>query len=492
MIQLENVSFSYADSDENATLQNISMTIPQGEVVLLCGESGCGKTTVSRLINGLIPHFYEGSLTGKITVCGKDVADSELYELSPLVGSVFQNPKSQFYTVDTDSELVFGCENIGMPPEQIRQNLNETIAKLNLAPLLNRNLFELSGGEKQKIACASVSALHPKVFVMDEPSSNLDYRGIREMMNVIAGWKQDGCTVIIAEHRLQWLKPLADRVIYMSDGQLVSDMSMNEFKKKTDEELHALGLRTQPHFFPALKKQTGAQDAFSFRNITFSYKKSRNVKTLDIDSLELSVGAVVGIVGENGAGKSTFGQCLCGLEKHMSDNILYKGKNLTIKDRIKLCYMVMQNVNYQLFTESVWDELMLSMERSKLNEYEKEAKAEEILKKLDLERYKDRHPMSLSGGQRQRVSIACSLASDKKILVYDEPTSGLDYHHMIDFAKLIQDMRQLGKTQFIITHDPELIGQCCDDLIFFEKGKVLWHKAADAEAIALLQKFFAL
>ena len=176
----------------------------------------------------------------------------------------------------------------------------------------------------------------------------------------------------------------------------------------------------------------------------------------------------------------------------MGRNILYKGNNLASKDRIKLCYMVMQNVNYQLFTESVLDELMLSMEKSKLDETEKRAKAEEILNKLDPLGYKDRHPMSLSGGQKQRVSIACALASDKEILVYDEPTSGLDYRHMIDFAALIKDMQQIGKTQLIITHDPEIICQCCDNLMFFENGKVLWHKAADADAVAMMHNFFAL
>lgn len=334
--------------------------------------------------------------------------------------------------------------------------------------------------------------MHPKIFVMDEPSSNLDYKGIRELMNVIAGWKRDGCTVIIAEHRLEWLKALADRVIYLSEGQVRSDMSMSEFKSKTDTELHALGLRTKPHLSPVSASRTNNENRFSFRSVTFSYKKSCNIKILDIDALELPAGAVVGIIGENGAGKSTFAGCLCGLEKRMGGNILYEGNTLTSKDRIKLCYMVMQNVNYQPFTESVWDELMLSMEKSNLNEAKKDVKVKEILKKLDLSEYKGRHPMSLSGGQKQRVSIACALASDKEILIYDGPTSGLDYHHMIDFATLIKSMQQLGKTQIIISHDPELIGKFCDALMFFENGGVLWHKAADVDAIAMLQNFFAL
>lgn len=193
LLTLENVSFSYADPDadsgKGAGIQNISLTIPQGQVVLLCGESGCGKITVTRLFNGLIPHFFEDTLTGKVIVCGKDVAGSELYELSPLAGSVFQNPKSQFYTVDTDSELVFGCENIGMPRDQIQKNLDEMIHEFDLYRLLNRSLFELSGGEKQKIACASAAALHPKIFVMNEPSSNFDYKGIRELIECDCGMK---------------------------------------------------------------------------------------------------------------------------------------------------------------------------------------------------------------------------------------------------------------------------------------------------------------
>ena len=175
LIEFQNVTFTYQSTERESGVYNLNFKIPDGQVVLLCGESGCGKTTLTRLINGLAPEYYDGQLSGEVLVNGKSTAKTPLYELSKVVGSVFQNPRSQFFTVDTTGEIAFGCENIGLPKEEIYQRIGQVTGELKIQKLLDRSLFALSGGEKQKIACASVSAMEPEIFVLDEPSSNLGY-----------------------------------------------------------------------------------------------------------------------------------------------------------------------------------------------------------------------------------------------------------------------------------------------------------------------------
>lgn len=488
MINLKNVDFTYNNAKTNIGVHHVNLEISKGQVVLLCGSSGCGKTTLTRMINGLIPNFYEGKLSGDITVCGLDVKKSELYELTPFVGSVFQNPKSQFYTVQTDSEIVFGCENIGLKKELIYQRFEDVVGKLNISPLLGKSLFSLSGGQKQKIACASVATLFPEIFVMDEPSSNLDIETIYELAEIIREWKKTKKTVVIAEHRLYWLMDIADRVIYIKDGKILQDIPINEFKKISIDTLSKMGLRSRKISFdniqfPAIK----SRDYIYFKDFSFSYEKEKNV---NIKSLMIPCGSVVAIIGKNGAGKSTFGRCMCGLEKKTKGTMILYGKELKWKERIKNCYLVMQDVNHQLFTESVLDEILLSMENSADNESLKKVKAIEILKALNLEEFQELHPMSLSGGQKQRVSVACALASDKKILVYDEPTSGLDYASMLDVAEGIRSMQRRGKTQFVITHDPELIEKCCNYLMFMDKGLVIEVGTIEGERLQRMKEFF--
>ena len=488
MINLKNVDFTYNNAKTNIGVHHVNLEISKGQVVLLCGSSGCGKTTLTRMINGLIPNFYEGKLSGDITVCGLDVKKSELYELTPFVGSVFQNPKSQFYTVQTDSEIVFGCENIGLKKELIYQRFEDVVGKLNISPLLGKSLFSLSGGQKQKIACASVATLFPEIFVMDEPSSNLDIETIYELAEIIREWKKEKKTVVIAEHRLYWLMDIADRVIYIKDGKILQDIPINEFKKISIDTLSQMGLRSRKISFdniqfPAIK----SRDYIYFKDFSFSYEKEKNV---NIKSLMIPCGSVVAIIGKNGAGKSTFGRCMCGLEKKTKGTMILYGKELKWKERIKNCYLVMQDVNHQLFTESVLDEILLSMENSADNESLKKVKAIEILKALNLEEFQELHPMSLSGGQKQRVSVACALASDKKILVYDEPTSGLDYASMLDVAEGIRSMQRRGKTQFVITHDPELIEKCCNYLMFMDKGLVIEVGTIEGERLQRMKEFF--
>ena len=206
--KIQQVDFRYANGDTGA-LEGLDLEIKCGECILLCGSSGCGKTTVTRLLNGLIPHYYEGELTGSVTVFDRDIRSTPIEDLAGTVGSVFQNPRSQFFCVDTTAEIAFGCENMGMPEEEILSRIDKTVKDMHIEKLLGRSIFNLSGGEKQKIACAGVSAMMPELIVLDEPTSNLDLDAIDELRNIISDWRSQGKTIVIAEHRLGWLKDSA-------------------------------------------------------------------------------------------------------------------------------------------------------------------------------------------------------------------------------------------------------------------------------------------
>lgn len=470
MIEFQNVTFTYQSTDRESGVYNLNLTIPDGQVVLLCGESGCGKTTLTRLINGLAPEYYNGQLSGQVLINGKKTATTPLHELSKIVGSVFQNPRSQFFTVDTTGEIAFGCENIGLPKEEIYQRIGQVSGELKIQKLLDRSLFALSGGEKQKIACASVSAMEPEIFVLDEPSSNLDVATISDLREVVAKWKAMGKTIIVAEHRLYYLMGVADRVVYMKDGRISKDMSVTDFANLPETQLQEMGLRSlHPSFATALPQVTVKDKMIQLVNFHFSYGKTEAV---NIPQLVVPQGGIVGVLGNNGAGKTTFAKCLCGLEKSAQGFLRVGNDSLNAKQRLQKCYMVMQDVNHQLFTESVEDEILLSLPGE--NENADKQQAGEILENLNLLQFGKLHPMSLSGGQKQRVAIGSAIASDKEVLVFDEPTSGLDYHHMIEVARSLIALSKMGKTLFIITHDPELIAQCCNYFMFIEHGKIKW------------------
>ena len=490
IVELENVNFQYKGS-KDGSLNNINLNIEKGQTVLLCGASGSGKTSIIRLINGLIPHYYSGELEGDIRVAGHDVKKTELHELAGTVGTVFQNPRSQFFSVDTDGEIAFGPENIGLEPKEIKARLNDVVAEMNLDELLGRSIFDLSGGQKQRIACASVAALLPDIILLDEPSSNLDFDSIELLRGTILEWKRQGKTIIISEHRLWYLKDAVDRVIYMENGVMAKEWTGEEFTALSEEEVKSYKLRPivlEEELIRDIRGESTSsfcdvENNIELNDFFFSYKRrpyllfkkkfkesDGDLLNLNIPSLKIPKGKVIGLVGPNGTGKSTFLRCLCGLEGDCKGKLVFDGKTYKGRQILKICYLVMQDVNHQLFTDSVKSEVMLSMKD------EDEKRCDEILESLGLLEYKDTHPMALSGGQKQRVAIASAIASGAEILLFDEPTSGLDYLHMEKVGDLLNELASAGASVIVSTHDPELISECCDYVLGIKHGKAVYLK----------------
>lgn len=458
MISIDNVSFGYGEAQE--TLSQVSAAIAPGECVLLCGASGCGKTTVTKLINGLIPAFTPGCrLEGRVEVDGLDPGTTPMYELARKVGSVFQNPKSQFFNLDTDSELAFGLENEGRTPEEIRKRVSDTVDALHLQELQARNIFSLSGGQKQLLAFGSVYAMGPEIFVLDEPTANLDQDAIARLHDQIAGLKRQGRTVVIAEHRLYFLTDLIDRVLYLRDGVLERTFTRKQFFALTDGEREALGLRT---LIPAgctlpAAAPAGAKEGLSVEGLTCAYRKEPPV--FQALSFSARPGEVVAITGPNGVGKTTLSRCLCGLIREQAGQIALNGRPLNRKKRQKAAFCVMQDVNHQLFSDSVWGECRMSAPDVP------DSTLKGVLDSLHLLPFRERHPMSLSGGQKQRLAVATALLSEKPILIFDEPTSGLDYARMVEVSGVIRSLAQQGRIVLVVTHDQEFLQRACDRVL---------------------------
>jgi energy-coupling factor transporter ATP-binding protein EcfA2 len=458
MISIDRVSFGYGEAQE--TLSQVSAAIAPGECVLLCGASGCGKTTVTKLINGLIPAFTPGCrLEGRVEVDGLDPGTTPMYELARKVGSVFQNPKSQFFNLDTDSELAFGLENEGRPPEEIRKRVAATVDALHLQELQARNIFSLSGGQKQLLAFGSVYAMGPEIFVLDEPTANLDQDAIARLHDQIAGLKRQGRTVVIAEHRLYFLTDLIDRVLYLRDGVLERTFTRKQFFALTDGEREALGLRT---LIPAgctlpAAAPAGAKEGLSVEGLTCAYRKEPPV--FQALSFSARPEEVVAITGPNGVGKTTLSRCLCGLIREQAGQIALNGRPLNRKKRQKAAFCVMQDVNHQLFSDSVWGECRMSAPDVP------DSTLKGVLDSLHLLPFRERHPMSLSGGQKQRLAVATALLSEKPILIFDEPTSGLDYARMVEVSGVIRSLAQQGRIVLVVTHDQEFLQRACDRVL---------------------------
>ncbi len=484
MIRYDDISFRYANAADK-TVKDVSLSVQKGKCILLTGKSGCGKTTITRFINGLIPNFYAGEIQGNVILENKNISEMDMDKISQKIGSVFQNPKTQFFNTDTTSEIAFGLENLSIEPNLIKSIVDNTYKDLKIEKLRDRNIFELSGGEKQKIAFASIYAMNPDVYVLDEPSSNLDCKSIDDIKNIIKILKEKNKTIIISEHRTYYLMDLVDEVLYMDSGKITKRFSREEFKQISEKERCTMGIRAinLHNIYPKKNEfSVSSQSILSVRHVKAGYKKRIVLKDISFEAKE---GECIAILGENGSGKSTLSRVLCGLHRECAGEILFKNKKAKDKERLNSSYLVMQDVNYQLFAETVEKESSFGLQN-----ISKEA-VEEVLKSLGLLEFKKQHPNTLSGGQKQRLVIATSILSNKSIYLFDEPTSGQDYKSMIQVSNIVNYLCKQGKLIFVVTHDYEFLCNTCTRAIFIKNGQV----ALDAElstpnGISKIRDFF--
>lgn len=482
MIQFENVSFSYAGNSQEG-LENIDLTIAEEECVLLCGRSGCGKTTFTRMVNGLIPYFFPGDMSGRVVVNGMEISETPMFQIAGQVGSVFQNPRTQFFNTDTDSEIAFGIENAALPTGELRCRVEQTEKDLNIESLSNRNIFELSGGEKQKIAFASVYAMNPNTYLLDEPSSNLDMDAIEELKETLRILKSQGKTILVAEHRLYYLLDVIDRAIYFEHGKIEKIYTPEELRSLPQAEREQMGLRATElnTVKPAYSHVKTGDSALELKNVTIRYKKRTILENL---CLSAKSGEVIGVAGHNGAGKTSFSRTLCGLHKEMEGQVTLNGIPQSRKALMKQSYLIMQDVNYQLFAESVEKECVFGIQEPDM------ALATATLEELELAPFGGQHPNTLSGGQKQRLAVVVSMVCGKEILVFDEPTSGLDYDNMMRVAGIVDRLAAMGKIVFITTHDYEFVCQTCSRVIHLDEGEQKEDWAVSPENRQHLQRLF--
>lgn len=446
--------FKYKNSN-GIVLKDLSLKIKSGELIIISGLSGSGKTTLTRILNGLIPNHYEGILEGEIKLLDKNLMDYEKGELAKYIGNVFQNPSDQFFATIAEEEVAFVGENLGMDLDELKQKTRRAFERMGIVDLMDKKLSELSGGQKQKVAIASTLLYDTKIIFFDEPSANLDYRGILQFKDIVCNLIDMGKTVIIVEHRLFFLNDLYDRLIFMENGTIKREFSRGEL---TDDECKKYGLRALN--YKTLKTQNSYVEQEQIENIVDLNINICGKELIRDLSFNLHYGEIMAIIGKNGIGKTTLGRTLAGLVKNKG-KISY-GK--TMKERLRKSYYMMQDVDYQIFFDTVENEI-IPKNKVKDNEYLK--KATSYIHAIDLWDKKMDHPQELSGGQKQRLALANAFLSDRKIIILDEPTSGLDYKRMKEIGSIIRKYSD-NRPVIIITHDLELLFEVCNTVLMID------------------------
>ena len=493
MIELRNVTYSYPETS-HPVLQDLSLTIEEGEFLLVIGPSGSGKSTLLRCLNGLVPHFYGGQFAGEVRVCGQDPVTAEPRGMSRYVGFVFQDPETQFVVDVVEDELVFAMENHDVPQATMRKRVEEVLDQLNIAHLRRRRVSTLSGGEKQRVAIAAVLTLQPQVLILDEPTSQLDPQAAEEVLDVLWRLNHDlGLTIILSEHRLERVAQYADRILYLPGGgqsplmgeprQVLAQVNLTPPLVTLGKALgwHPLPLtlkearpharKFQPSNLPTFQPSNPptTQPSIQIRDVWYAYNGREALRGV---ALDVAPGEFVALMGRNGAGKTTLLKQIVGLLKPEQGRVKVMGLDTHQVDQqaiIAHVGYVPQNPSALLFADTVRQELDFTRQSRgmALGGYDP------LLETLDLTAHTDRYPRDLSVGERQRVALAAVLVADPGIILLDEPTRGLDYRQKESLVAFLQREKARGRTVIMATHDVELVATCADRVILLGDGQVV-------------------
>lgn len=479
MIDVASLSFSYVSEltgDRVEALKDVDLSADAGSLTLVCGASGCGKSTLMKALTGLVPQMTPGELDGVVRINRRNLADVALTDVGHLCSSVFQNPRTQFFCDTVAEELAFCGENYGRERATLRQQSERAAKLMGISHLMDRKLTTLSGGQLQKVALACALASGAPVLLADEPTSNLDPAAISEVREALKVLKEQGLTIVVVEHRLHFLRGLADQVLLMEGGRVTRRWSGAEFFSMGQAQRRSLGLRTLVDPGPPetwvgqvqagrQEKQAGRQEnreatpsqvRLSCRGLSFAYGASPVFEGLDAD---FPAGQITCIAGANGVGKTTLVRVLCGLAAPSSGSISLDGVPASRKTRRSACALVMQDTGRQLFSDTLAGELTIGASHASGQS------GEQLLADFDLANLGERHPLSLSGGQKQRLVIAAARATGRPIVILDEPTSGVDARHLDSITATLRRIADEGAAVVVVTHDGEFAAACADRLI---------------------------
>jgi energy-coupling factor transporter ATP-binding protein EcfA2 len=499
MIDLDRVDYRYPGT-ESPVLHDLSLKIREGEFLLVMGPSGAGKSTFLRCLNGLVPHFYGGTIAGQVRVGGRDPVALGPRGMADLVGFVLQDPEAQFVVDRVEDELAFALENQGLDPLRMRKRVEEVLDQLNIAALRRRSVTTLSGGERQRVAIAAVMTLQPQVLVLDEPTSQLDPQGAEEVLDTLVKLNQDlGLTVVLSEHRLERVIQYVDRILYFpGDGQppllgeprtilrqvemtpplvtLAKAVGWSPLPLTLKEARPFARAAARDRELPAASRPMltpPAPTTIAVEDLSFAYNGHQALQGI---SLQVQRGEFLALMGRNGSGKTTLLKHLVGLLKPDQGRVTVGNGNGPIDTRhavveeiIRLVGYVPQNPNALLFSDTVRQELEFTRRGHGLPLDDQAA----LLRTLGLEALATSYPRDLSAGERQRVALASILAAEPQILLLDEPTRGLDYQQKAALADFLRQEKAQGRTILMATHDVELVATCADRVVLLADGQVV-------------------